>query len=158
MKVLFLDIDGVVLPFNVNGKTRDDFDKKSVKVLNRIIEKTDCEIVVSSDWRNHCTLKQLENIFEYNGVIKKPIDITPNSIKYDMEGLDVGRVDEIKMWLDDNKEKHNIEEYCAVDDLDLSELGPEHFVQCVRPYNEGIKQTSIEDKIIKRLTKIEEIV
>ena len=156
MKILFLDIDGVVLPFNVHGKTRDDFDKKAVKVLNEIIEKTDCEIVISSDWRNHHDLNQLKNIFEYNGVIKKPIDTTPHSIKYDMESLDVGRADEIQMWLDENKEKYDIETYCAVDDLDLEDLGDNHFVMCTRPYNEGIKQTSIKDKIIKRLTKIEE--
>ena len=40
--------------------------------------------------------------------------------------------------------------YCAVDDMDLSALGDEHFVQCTHS-REGIKQTGIKEKIIKRL-------
>ena len=41
MRILFLDHDGVIC----FGK---DFDKKAVKVLNQIIEKSDCEIIVNS--------------------------------------------------------------------------------------------------------------
>ena len=36
----------------------DDFDSKAVKLLNRILDETGAEIVVSSDWRNWSTLEQ----------------------------------------------------------------------------------------------------
>ena len=70
MKVLFLDHDGVIClstewgsRFN-NGDGLDSlfdrFNPKAIKVLNQIIEETDCEIVVSSDWRFHCTSEVLK--------------------------------------------------------------------------------------------------
>jgi hypothetical protein len=37
----------------------------------------------------------------------------------------------------------------AVDDMNLSKL--ENFVMTTKPYNEGIKQSGIKDKIIKFL-------
>ena len=66
MKILFCDIDGVILPFHNNNKrieipdfnsSFELFDSKCVKVLNEIIQETDCEIVISSDWRNHFNLE-----------------------------------------------------------------------------------------------------
>ena len=36
----------------------DNFDQKAVKVLNEILEQTDAEIVVSSDWRLHATIRR----------------------------------------------------------------------------------------------------
>jgi hypothetical protein len=64
------------------------------------------------------------------------------------EFLERNRLDEISRWVEENEDK--IEKWIAVDDLDLSELGEEHFVHTKRP-REGIKQTGIKDKILKLL-------
>lgn len=87
MKVIFLDHDGVIcLSNNWGGRFKkkgtdvhsrfDNFDKKSIKILNQILEKTGAEIVVSSDWRNSCTLKEMGELYEVQGVTKKPIGFT----------------------------------------------------------------------------------
>jgi hypothetical protein len=54
----------------------DNFDKKAIKVLNSILEETDAEIVVSSDWQNFATLEELGEYYESQGIIKRPIGVT----------------------------------------------------------------------------------
>ena len=102
MKVLFLDNDGVIcLSNNWGGRTKkwakyrsknpsspdskseapvdvrfDNFDEKSVKILNEILTKTGSEIVVSSDWRFHATLDDLGEYYLSQGICKKPIAFT----------------------------------------------------------------------------------
>jgi uncharacterized membrane-anchored protein YjiN (DUF445 family) len=127
-----------------SDKKFDNFDRKSIKILNEIIEKTDCEIVVSSSWKIYADLKELSELYINSGIIKKPIGLT-----IDLYGIDEidNRISEIKEYL----ERHpDIETWVAVDDLPMSQLGSEHFVQCKR-YLEGIKQSGIKEKIIKIL-------
>ena len=102
MKVIFLDNDGVIcLSNNWGGRKKkwakyrsanpdtspnlkdatvevrfDDFDKKAIKVLNEILEETESEIVVSSDWRCHATLEELGEYFLSQGILKKPVGVT----------------------------------------------------------------------------------
>ena len=180
MKVLFLDHDGVIClssewggrykkkGFDSNPETpmdirMDNFNEKAVKVLKEIIEKTDCELVISSDWKRHGTLEQLKEMFITRG-IKPPIDITPFYTKLAREqklpknlvipyfdNLAFERHIEILHWL---KEHPEVTNWVAVDDLDMSKRdgwGLENFVHCKRPYNEGIKQSGIKEKIIKFL-------
>jgi len=171
MKILFLDHDGVIcLSNNWGGRFKkkgfdsnpetpidirmDDFDVKAVKVLNNIVKITGCEIVVSSDWKLHGTLEQMKEMYITRG-IKPPIDYTPNlkdfdEEKYhllkstnDCEGI---RVCEVNQWLKDHPE---VIHWVAVDDMDLSELN--NFVMTKRPYNEGIKQCGVKEKIINYL-------
>jgi len=170
-KIIFLDHDGVIcLSNNWGGRFKkkgfdsnpltpldirmDDFDFKSIKILNNIIETTNCELVISSDWKSQGTLDQMKEMFITRG-IKPPIDYTPNlkdfdEEKYhllksvnDYEGI---RVLEVNKYLEDNPE---ITHWVAVDDMDLSEL--ENFVQTKRPHNEGIKQCGVKEKILKFL-------
>ena len=74
MKVIFLDHDGVTCLSTEWGSrfknkegldsTFDRFNDKAIKVLNKIIEETDCEIVISSDWRFHATLEQMQELYK----------------------------------------------------------------------------------------------
>jgi hypothetical protein len=50
---------------------------------------------------------------------------------------------EVNQWLKDHPE---VTHWVAVDDMDLSELN--NFVITKRPYNEGIKQCGVKEKII----------
>ena len=184
MKVLFLDNDGVIC-LNNNFGTRfkkgkqtltqntmdkpvvfrfDDFDKKAVKVLNEIITESDCEIVVSSDWRRWATVEELSEYYESQGVIKKPIDVTPFvndvDVPKDFEwarefDIEQERSLEIKDWLNKHPE---VTHWVAVDDLfmGITQIdrikknniwGLNNFVWCPSVY-EGIKQSGVKDKIL----------
>lgn len=141
-KILFLDIDDVICLWKQYDKPRHTnevppFDQKAVKVLNQILEDSECEIVISSDWKDHCTLHELQEIFRFNNVIKFPI-ATTNSICYgDCKD------EEILNYV----EAHKPTKWVAIDDMDLA---VPNFVKCSR-LNEGIKQTGIKEKILKYL-------
>lgn len=132
----------------------DNFDVKAVKILNNIIRETDCEIVVSSDWRFYCSLEEMGNLYEMYGVIKKPIAYTPTldnedflQINLKKGGIEEERAYEIRKWLSLN----STDKWVAVDDLDMSPY-LDNFVHTKR-INEGIKQSGIKDKIMKYLNE-----
>jgi hypothetical protein len=155
--ILFLDIDGVLAPFN-NPNVYENhpdvhsefylFNKDCNIILNDIIEKTNCEIVISSDWRLYYTLNELKCIFEKNEILKSPIAVTIEKDFKSLQNLESNRCYEINEFVKNN----DISKWCALDDLDLSGLGESHFVFCTKPYTEGIKQLSIKEKLIKKLT------
>ena len=123
MKILFLDIDSVmtVWDWNIAEPNRNKFGmvpftKECVSALNEIVEKTGCEIVLSSDHRWNHTLETLVEIFHFNGCTKGPIDITPMSKRFNSTDLDNLRAAEIMDWLGNHPE---ITKWVAVDDLDL---------------------------------------
>lgn len=190
MKVIFLDNDGVIcLANNWGGRTRkwgewvrtnpetlsekdapveyrfDNFDSKAIKVLNKIIQQTGAEIVVSSDWKRHATLEELGDYYIAQGFCKKPIGVTkPVSecslaegfVFHFMDKYEQERCFEIKQYLADNPE---ITHWVAVDDLALGtesfipnsdEWALSNFVRCLS-MNEGIKKCGIKEKIIKFL-------
>ena len=195
MKVIFLDNDGVICLSNNwgsrNTKRRkaglkvsvpnselpadirfDNFDKKSVKILNEILEETGAEIVVSSDWRFYATLEELGDYYTSQGIIKKPIatteifkDIFPkewSTLRFRAD-LELERYMEIDNWLKNHSE---VTQWVAVDDLDMSveflgdrfssadgsdaKPGLSNFVLTPR-VNEGIKQSGIKEKILQFL-------
>ena len=189
MKVIFLDLDGVIcLSTEWGGRYKkqdkwggrklsmtplempldcrfDNFNQKAVKVLNKIIEETDAEIVVSSDWKRWANVEEMGEYYESKGIIKKPIALTTNlgqctwyndkvwiwSPRWDLE---MTRVIEIKQYLHDHPE---ITHWVAVDDLDMGKNGEswkdwglDNFV--LTPLStQGIKQSGIKDKILKFL-------
>ena len=189
MKVIFLDNDGVICLYdNWGGRGKkwskyrsenpesslllkdapveirfDDFDKKAIKILNEIIKETGAEIIVSSDWKLHATLEELGDYYEAQGIIKRPIAITPNMHEFDPDANDLfvwkrwmerKRIVEIKRYL---KETPEITNWVAIDDLNMSPQANgghrlENFVLTPRS-REGIKQSGIKEKIIDFLTK-----
>lgn len=151
MKIIFLDIDGVIATSQCYGKGMDNkwdaymFDPKCVATLNHILKESGAEIILSSDWRHHYTLFEMNEIFEHNGVIKGPIGFTPSSKTYTATNLDNGRVDEINQWLELHCHNKNDIKWVAVDDLNMHALT--NFVHCKR-HMEGIKQSGIKEKIL----------
>ena len=181
MKIIFLDHDGVIcLPDEFGGRFKkmrlydpskkindyfpvnvrfDNFNKKAIKILNEILIKSDAEIVVSSDWRNSCTLEEIGEYYQLQGIIKKPIDFTkllqeceyPDDFPWNREfELEQVRCIEIKQWLKDHPE---VTQWVAVDDLRMgktheTDWGLDNFVLTPRIY-EGIKQCGIKENILK---------
>lgn len=158
MKVLFLDHDGVICLSTEWGSRYknkegldsvfDRFNQKAINVLNDIIDLTDCEIVVSSDWRFHGSLSQMRQLYKDRGIKKSPIGFT-DYIKSTAQDLEHSRAQEILKWIDIHDPK-SVMNFCAVDDLDMSTWLTENFVYTPRS-SEGIKQSGVKEKIIKIL-------
>ena len=188
MKVIFLDHDGVIcLATEWGGRFKkqqkhgkklsqsvlslpvdcrfDNFNKKAILILNEIIQETGAEIVVSSDWKLHATLEELGDYYESQGIIKRPIALTPNiqncmvhgnvfiwSPRWDLEQT---RTIEIRQYLHDHPE---VTHWVSVDDLNMGKIGEpwkdvwaiDNFVLTPRS-SEGIKQSGIKEKILKFL-------
>ena len=156
MKILFLDNDGVIcLPSEWGSRYKrktkfDRLNKKAMKVLNEIIEKTGTEIVVSSDWKFHASLSELKKMYLSEGMVKPPMDATLSYRPYsDRETLEYCRMQEIKSYMEKYPDVTN---WVAVDDMEMFDLGEEHFVHCPLP-REGIKQLGIKEKIIDLLNR-----
>jgi hypothetical protein len=201
MKIIFLDNDGVICLANNWGSRRkkqekwggkklsmsnreiplecrfDNFDQKAIKVLNEILEETDAEIVVSSDWRLYATLEELGDYYESQGIIKRPIGATevfhftnwrdegfvPDHEDFPWsrsEGREQERHFEIMRYLGNYP---SITHWVAVDDLHMGinvntswgqtdrEWGLSNFVWTPRDW-EGIKQSGVKEKVLKYLT------
>ena len=154
MKILYTDIDYVLslaseIAFhNTKWGLIHKFNVKAVYIYNEIIRKTDAEIVVTSDWKIHFTLKQLQEIFtEWAGIIKPPFDVTSIIPGVTLQLLEVWRAKEILAHV----AEHKPESWVAIDDLYLSPYIPdEHFVYCSR-INEGVKQTGKKEELIRKL-------
>jgi hypothetical protein len=154
MKILYTDIDYVLsLASEPNMKMTkwgwvSPFNKKAVQVYNEIISKTGAEIVISSDWKTHWSLEQLQEIFvEWAGIIKPPFDVTPTIPGVILQKLEEWRAKEILTHV----KKYKLESWVAIDDLYLNSwISDENFVWLTR-VNEGIKQTGKKEEIIRKL-------
>ncbi len=102
MKILFLDIDGVLnsdrwFTEQQDGTFmphEDKMDPKAVAVLNEIIEKSGAKIVISSSWRKFFDFDELKRILcEVNGVKAEIFSTTPVRFSF------VSRGYEIREWL-----------------------------------------------------------
>lgn len=135
MKIVFLDIDGVlnneediVYLHEINGgwenkdfkKIRNEeafgsgtpFSKRNLNNLKYLIEETNAKIILTSTWRGSkestdCFLKALDSI----GIKDKYIGKT--KMKYWDSNWGRGR--EITEWLEENKDKE-VETYIIIDD------------------------------------------
>ena len=196
MKVLFLDHDSVICLSSEWGSRHkkqkkwggrkismtllempvqyrfDDFNKKAIKILNEILKETNCEIVISSDWRLWANIEEMGDYYESHGIIKKPVAFTPTLGSCDWYDtntfpwhenwdLEQSRTIEIKQYLIDHPEITN---WVAVDDLNMGKTGLYHSMEFEHEWgldnfvhitkdNEGIKQTNIKETIVKILNK-----
>lgn len=147
-KILFLDHDGVMI-IDESGL----FHWWCVEVLNQILLETKCDIVVSSDWKLHYSLNQLKKIYINSGIIKRPIDVTPNfktdeyyrKFKTNSKNiLEKIRSDEIVEWLRRNKD---INKWVAIDDM---KLRLKNFV-LTNEKNNGLAGKDIKQKVLEYL-------
>jgi len=156
-----MDIDGVLATTHQYYTNRKNwhptydcyrFDEKCVKVFNNIIEKINPIIILSSDWKDHYSVEQMNEIFKWNEVNTIITDTTESSwaiIFKSAQQLEECRAHEILEYV----KKHEIQNWVAIDDLNLSPwISVEHFVRTPRA-NEGIKQSGIKNKILNILNK-----
>lgn len=100
MKVLFLDVDGVLNWKNTMAYL--GINRKMTKRLHRVLRETGAKVVLSSTWRK--LDESYEMFIRKTGI--RPISKTPNT----MHGI---RGREIEQWLKDHPE---VTSYAIVDD------------------------------------------
>ena len=134
MKILFLDVDGVLNCKTTNFKTSLwPFDRHKAFLVGRILDKTDAKLVLSSSWRHHP-----DGVATVEKHVFKVYDKTPV-----LSGT-YNRGYEIKAWLDDHP---GVEKYAILDDDDDMIEGQVLFQTT---WEEGLTE-EIADQIIKYL-------
>jgi hydroxymethylpyrimidine pyrophosphatase-like HAD family hydrolase len=107
MRIIFLDIDGVMLSYKERGEgKRHGFTKECVEALN-LLNDSDTGIVVTSSWRLENTIDKIRELFEFQEVKIPVVGLTPDL------GWGSERGSEIKKYLLD---KGNIDSYVVIDD------------------------------------------
>lgn len=156
MKVIFLDVDGVlnsdeyfdkIKNLNIQG-IQNEIDIEKIKLLKKAIDATGAKVVLSSSWRytrNAQYLKELLSSFEIY------TDSTP--FIQGKRGL------EIKQWLLDHQ---GVENFVILDDEIFDSYDEELLKKLVKisngnghSFGEGLLSKDI-DEIIKRLGKKKE--
>lgn len=117
MKIIFLDIDGVLnhelwlqspeskaeVPGNSHARW---FDPRAVALLNNLTDATYAKIVVSSSWRLDTSLDDLRVLLQKQGITGEIIGKTPYLSYASDEGTYlVPRGCEIQAWLENNRDK-----------------------------------------------------
>lgn len=136
-KIIFIDIDGPLAwatwgdgKVKIDENTMNEFTipyplvKEDCEALQRICDMTNAELVLSSDWKLHFTLRQMSNVFIEFGIHAPLIDITTHMDsrkmglwnKMSKPSLEHDRANQILKWVKDNK----ISNWIAIDDLNLS--------------------------------------
>lgn len=139
MKIIFLDIDGVLTHKFYENHETEDIDVSKVKLLKHIVNETGAKIVLSSSWRESIAgekiyaYKILENVLKEHGL--KIYDETPiikskfMGINTDITNLHISQIKNLKFdpftrrageifkWLNANKEK--IDNFIILDDDDF---------------------------------------
>jgi hypothetical protein len=127
MKIIFLDIDGVL---NHERFYKERFEKRyeegaiahpyseidpeCITNLNKLIEETGAKVVISSTWR-HSGLEYCLDVLKFHGFEGDIIGVTP-----DLRHDDCLRGNEILKWIKNNKhlvgDYYNFTEYVILDD------------------------------------------
>lgn len=123
MKIIFLDIDGVMNSElfykdkhqHVRYKERNDdapkgswdIDPRCIDLLNHIVDKTNAKVVISSSWRSSYSINELQELFKYCEFEGEIVGKTPHLVfRSNMEyTYSIPRGCEIKAWLELNKDK-----------------------------------------------------
>ena len=110
MKIIFLDIDGVLnnrkwfshISNHPQDKTKTwlqkQFEPRAVSLLNDLIEAAGAKIVVSSSWRIGHTKDELQKLLQEAGLKYDLLDYTPCKMSNYYRG------NEIQWWLNDHPE------------------------------------------------------
>lgn len=157
MKIVFLDMDGVVNCMEFfdrtskerEGLTRHDetdfwkmmIDPEAVKRLNTIADKSGAKFVLSSSWRIAHPLLKVEKYLKLCGFTGDLIDKTPNRSPVPPHR----RGNEIQAWLDSHKE---VEKFVILDDDSDMEHLTKYLVQT--SWRDGLLDEHVE-KALKML-------
>lgn len=93
-----------------------DFDRDAVFALNKLLNLNPrAEIVISSDWKRHISLEQMQEFYRAQGIHRVPIGYTPIFTCTTRAQAPAIRAKEILSYVN----IHNLCDWIAIDDLDL---------------------------------------
>lgn len=134
MKVIFLDVDGVLNYKNSKSKVDDE----KVKLIKQIVDETNAKIVLSSDWRYYLNTDDEDIALLIRTLSKYGIKIMSSTpiTKHGYRGA------EIYQWIN---EWHGepIESFVILDDRDD-----------MKPYMDRLVQTDFDYGLVKKDVKI----
>jgi len=152
MKIVFLDIDGVLnnrlFLFGLVGLRNSEswlrIDPEKVTLLNEILHETRAAVVVSSSWRHGHDLSELRVILAHCGLVGEVIDVTPDASDLKGPAPRGGweRGHEIAAWLDAHSA---CEEFIILDDDDDMAKVRERLIQT--SFNDGLMPEHVERAI-----------
>jgi len=164
MKVIFLDFDGVLnhrgYLLSLRDRDRvggdDDINPDAVAKLNRLIQFTGAQVVVSSSWRHGRDIESLQELLESRGFAGKVISKTPMWLEpEEIDQIDKGyrakfgdsgeRGHEIRAWLANNS---GVESFIVFDDNGDMATVHDRFIQT--DFDSGLQDHHV-DKAIKML-------
>jgi hypothetical protein len=127
MKVIFLDIDGVLNSERFLKNNQDEtIDRKNVSILKNVIDKTGSVIVISSAWRlwfdDNMMPKERYSQYLYDILCEFDIKLFGKTPDFSTEEIRIKKAfsyvkaKEIIAWLDDHEV---VDKYVVIDDLDL---------------------------------------
>ena len=102
MKLIFLDIDGVLGHFGSDG----EFDPACIARLSALAEQTGAGIVIASSWREMYTPPEMQEILEQHGFTGQVVGETPTL-------LGLPRGEEIRAYVE---AAGDVEAYVILDD------------------------------------------
>ncbi len=119
MKIIFLDIDGVLNSDaydRVRGENDSNIDESRLDLLKKAVQSTNAKIVLSSTWRKHWSKLESErtpqgNLLHYL-FSKHQLEIYD---KTPVLGKIYDRKQEIQLWL--SSQEKEIEKFVILDDL-----------------------------------------
>jgi hypothetical protein len=129
MKIIFLDIDGVLITghsLSLNGKVRFDTpDPECVARLNKVTDATGAKLVLSSSWRIGRTLLECRELLTGWGVTA-PLIARTQSPSFAMN-----RGVEIQAFLDEYTKHRDVSSFVIIDDdRDMGSKLMPHLLQC----------------------------
>lgn len=111
--LLYLDIDGVMVPANSWRKPEiledgfPQFSFKAIKSLNRIISISSADIVLTTSHKYKYSLNEWTNIFKRRNININKISRLPKNIR------NLNRKEELMLWFKNNKDKNK---FLIIDD------------------------------------------
>lgn len=158
MKIIFLDIDGVlnsdeyfdkIKNLNING-IENDIDVSKIVLLKKSLDETGAKVVLTSSWRYTRKAQELKQLLLSYGII---VDCTPF--------IDNERGIEIKKWL---QEHNDVQDFVILDDEIFDSYDEKLMEKLIKisdtngiNYGEGLQPKHIQE-IIQRFGKKEKII
>lgn len=143
MKVIFLDIDGVLNTvrsakwrserfdylFSLKYTRKTRFDFEAVANLNELTRLTGAKIVLTSAWRSS-SVRHAQELLREQGVEAQVVGVTPEVQNRELNCRYVGRGREIRVWMRENGRRFGLTNYLILDDdKDFLKFQKPHFVK-----------------------------
>ena len=157
MKVLFLDVDGVITHQHYENKEREGLDPEKIKLVARIVKNTGAFVVLSSSWRLSYDQKTEKKDWDYV-LLEKCLgdegigiyDITTRIPFSDTLGWRRTRPLEILDWI----VEHKVNSFAILDDdeWDFARYGlDKHWVQTSSEFGISALDTRLATNLIENM-------